>query len=184
MRFSELDKKVLQIGILIAVVIGVILFYYMWAIQRPLIKRHNKEREKLENKAKQLKKQYTEMLRLVNQEDKLKQEVALLEEAARRLPRSRDRFNFFVELSDILQLTGVRYSKIVPKKEIVKAFYTEIPYEIVCLARYHEFGQFLNMIEQNPRRFMRVKTFNIRNDKKRPSLHPITVGVATFMFNR
>ncbi len=183
MAFSDTDKKILQIGIFLAVLIAVILLYYMWGIQRPQIKAHEKQRNKLKAEVDDLQDRYAEMLRMVNQIDKVKKDLGIVKEAAKRLPGSRDRFNFFVELSDLLQLTGVKYSKIVPKKESVKAYYTEIPYEIRCLARYHEFGQFVNMMEQNPRRFMRVKYFTIGNDKNRPSMHPITLGVATFMFN-
>ncbi len=184
MAINEGDKKVLTYGIFLAVVIVAALLYYNWAIVVPQKKANEQKREKLAKELKDLKRQYTEMLALVNQRDKVKKELAILEEAAKRLPRSLDRFNFFVELSDILQLTGVKYSKITPQKINVKAFYTEIPYVISCLARYHEYGQFLNMIEQNPRRFMRVSSFTINNDQKRPSIHPITVSVSTFMFNK
>jgi Tfp pilus assembly protein PilO len=183
MANSELDKKVLYFGLVIALVIAAILLWYMIAIQGDQIKRHRREREKITEEVKDLKKNYTQMLAMVQQKDKVMRDLAILEEAAKRLPTSRDRFKFFVELSDILQLTGVKYSKIVPQKDNVKTFYTELPYEITCLARYHEFGQFLNMIEQNPNRFMRVKEFVVRNDRQRPSLHPITLNVATFMFN-
>ncbi len=184
MAFSETDKKILQIGIFIAVFAGVGLIWYMLTIQRPELERQAKEIKKMDEELKVLRNKYAEMKQMVDNQDKVKRDLEILKEAARRLPTSRDRFNFFVELSDILQLTGVRYSKIVPMKESVKAVYTEIPYTIVSLARYHEYGQFLNMIEQNPRRFMRVKEFTISNDEKRPSLHPVNLCLATFMFNK
>jgi type IV pilus assembly protein PilO len=156
----------------------------MWAVQGEEIKKNNRKRTELKKEIDKDKKEFEKMRLMVEQEDKVKADLAIVEEAIKRLPSRKDRFNFFIELSDVLQLTGVKYSRITPKKAIGKNFYTELPYEIKCLARYHEFGQFLNMIEQNPNRFMRVKSFVVRNDKDRPSLHPVTLSLATFMFNQ
>ena len=184
MAMSEIDKKSLQIGVFLAVIIGLFVLWYFYYIQRPLINRHNNERKELQTEIDKQNKQLAEMKKMIAESDKVKRDLALVEKAALRLPDSPEVFKFIKELSDILQLTGVKYSKINVQSRIVRTLYTELPYEISCLARYHEFGQFLNMIEQNPNRFMRVKYFTVRNDKDRPSLHPVTLGVATFMFNQ
>ena len=36
---------------------------------------------------------------------------------------------------------------------------------------------------QSPDRFMRVKSFTVENNLTRPSIHPIKLDIATFMFN-
>ena len=98
MTFSDTDKKVLQIGIFIAVFIGVGLIWYMLTIQRPELERQAKEITKLDGELRTLRNKYAEMVEMVKNRDKVQKDLAILKEAARRLPSSRDRFNFFVEL--------------------------------------------------------------------------------------
>jgi Tfp pilus assembly protein PilO len=62
--------------------------------------------------------------------------------------------------------------------------YTEIPYTIEAHGRYHEIGQFLTLIEQNPQRFMRLRNFTAENNLERPSIHPVQMEISTFMFNQ
>ncbi|RMH29774.1 MAG: hypothetical protein D6691_02160, partial [Candidatus Hydrogenedentota bacterium] len=89
---------------------------------------------------------------------------------------------FFQALSKVLQVTRVDYTELEPLKEVSRSAYVEIPYRIKGTARYHDFGHFLNLIEDNPDRFMRVRTFTIENRDDRPSVHPVTIELATFMF--
>ncbi len=85
-------------------------------------------------------------------------------------------------VSKTLRSSGIVTSKVAPEKLSIYSGYTEIPYTVKAQGRYHEFGQLLNLLEENPDRFMRVKSLTISNNPRQPSHHPIDVGIATFMF--
>ena len=99
-----------------------------------------------------------------------------------RLPKTEEAFGFIEALDEILRKTSISNERLEKGKISPEVRYTEIPYSIKAVGRYHEFGQFLNLVESNDKRFMRVKNFKISNDKKRPSLHPIEVEIATYSF--
>jgi Tfp pilus assembly protein PilO len=115
---------------------------------------------------------------------KLEARVKLLDKVISKLPTNTDPSGFFQALEGILTITRMEYQSITNEKPRSADVYTELPYSIVSRARYHDFGQFLNLIEENPNRLMRVKKFVVENDDNRPSIHPVSVQVATFMFNR
>lgn len=116
--------------------------------------------------------------------DELRRKQELLAQISAKLPDSPDAPGFYNALVKILQSTRINYTALDPKPPAERTAYMEIPYNITCAGRYHDFGQFLNLIEENPDRFMRVKSFTIDNSDKRPSIHPVTVDIATFMFLR
>lgn len=113
----------------------------------------------------------------------LKEKQKLLAEVAAKLPSTIAPEEFYRALDEILSVTRVSYSELTQLPLLSRPVYTEIPYKINGRGRYHDFGQFLNLVEENPIRLMRVKTFTIENDDNRPSVHPLTVNIATFKFN-
>jgi Tfp pilus assembly protein PilO len=183
MTFTEKDKKTLQVGVFIAILLGAGIFYYHITIIKPRINANNSKAEELKEETKQLKEDYRTMLALKDQEDLIKAMEKSVRDAARRLPSRPDAPGFLNELIEILRMTGVKNQTITPQNYDEHTLYTAIPYEIECHSRYHEFGQFLNLIEENPNRFMRVNSFHARNDQKRPSIHPVSLRISTFMFN-
>jgi Tfp pilus assembly protein PilO len=86
-------------------------------------------------------------------------------------------------LVSTLRVTGIIQETVKPENVRDRAQYTEIPYTVEAHGRYHELGQFLTLIEQNPQRFMRVKSFKLGTNLLRPSIHPIKMEITTFMFN-
>ena len=112
--------------------------------------------------------------------EELKLRLSLIES---RLPKTEEAFGFFEALDEILRKTSVSNQRLEKQKTNPEVRYTEIPYSIRAVGRYHEFGQFLSLVENNEKRFMRVKTFQITDDAKRPSLHPIGVEIATYSFS-
>jgi Tfp pilus assembly protein PilO len=182
MPLSEQDKKSLIVGIFIAVVLAAAIGYYYLMIIKPQIMKNEKEAEELGREIAKLKGEYGEMQDLMKQKDVIEQQMKIVEEAAKRLPRSPDAPGFLEELINVLRITGVTNNRVIQRAAVARHLYAEIPYEIVCSSRYHELGHFLNLIEENPRRFMRVDSFRITNDNNRPSVHPITVEISTFMF--
>jgi Tfp pilus assembly protein PilO len=182
MPLTDKDKKTLTIGIFIAVLLAAGVGYYYLMIVKPQIQKNEKSTAPLVKEIATLKGEYAGMKELMDQKDAIHKQVKIIEAAAQRLPQTADAPGFLEELISMLKVTGVTNHRLVQRSAIARYLYAEIPYEIVCSSRYHEFGHFLNLIEENPRRFMRVNSFKITNDKVRPSVHPITMVLSTFMF--
>jgi Tfp pilus assembly protein PilO len=182
MTDPEKDKVKAFIILLVALAAGV--GYYDFgmvsqtvAVNEAAIKRHE-EAYKVEAAT------LAKMQAMIADRDKLMARKELLEKVIAKLPTDSDPSGFFQALEGILGITRMEYQSINKKDPRGADEYTELPYSITSRARYHDFGQFLNLIEENPTRLMRVKTFTIENDDNRPSIHPVSVQVATFMFNR
>ena len=107
-----------------------------------------------------------------------------IKDISSRLPQNENTTDFYAALVDIFKETGLEYQSISPLKKIERTLYTEIPYEIKLKATYHELGQFLNLIEENPKRIMRVINLNITNDPLVPTIHPVTLKVSTFIIKK
>ena len=185
MSLDEQAKKILTWGLLLAVVIFLISAYVHFFI---LKKMHYPKNEAMKNtyreEIKDCQKQLREIQQAEAQKDKIEEMRKVVAEAAKRLPSTPDAAGFYNELIRILRITGVLTKRVEPKANRGQTLYTEIPYGIENECRYHEFGQFLNLIEENQTRFMRVNSFDIKNNQQRPSIHPVTVNISTFMFNR
>ena len=108
----------------------------------------------------------------------------MIQKVIQRLPSRPDAPGFLVALVSILRQTGIIQRSVTPEETVNRTQYTEIPYEIDAFGRYHELGQFLTLVEQNPARFMRVKAMRVSNNLARPSIHPIELQISTFMFNQ
>ncbi len=184
MAFSEQDKKTLSIGVFIAAVIFVGLAYWHFFFLKLHYKQNTAQKTTIKAEIKGYKEQLAEIRKAEAQRDQIDKMRAVVKETAKRLPDRPDAPGFFNELIRILRITGVQTTRVDPLAPRGQTLYTEIPYSIVSRCRYHEFGQFLNLIEENQRRFMRVNSFNITNNDQRPSVHPVTVGISTFMFNK
>lgn len=111
--------------------------------------------------------------------EELKAQLTAMES---RLPKTEEAFGFIEALDEILRKTGVSNERLEKEKTNPEIRYTEIPYSIKAVGRFHEFGQFLDLVENNDKRFMRLKTLKITDDSKRPTLHPIEVEIATYSF--
>lgn len=178
------QKDILKaLAILVVAAAGVVAFldFGQW---RPRIKVSDQKTAAIQNEIKNMQARIKEIDQALANVDELRRKQELLMQISRKLPDSPDAPGFYNALVEILQSTRINYTALEPKPPAERTAYMEIPYSITCSGRYHDFGQFLNLIEENPNRFMRVKSFTIDNSDKRPSIHPITVDIATFMFLR
>ena len=178
------QKDVLKaLAILLAVAVGIVAFldFGQWRNQIKIMKQTT---DKIGGEIKTMEARIREIDRALANVDELRRKQELLAQISAKLPDSPDAPGFYNALVKILQSTRINYTALEPKPPAERTAYMEIPYSITCAGRYHDFGQFLNLIEENPDRFMRVKSFTIDNSDKRPSIHPITVDIATFMFLR
>ncbi|MFP4381626.1 MAG: type 4a pilus biogenesis protein PilO [Candidatus Sumerlaeia bacterium] len=184
MTLTPEDKKKLTSIIAIGLLgLGVIAYLY-WMFGSSSIAQAETNIKKGKEKIEQLEKE----LAAIKQFNELKgtpeynMAMQRIEKASKRLPKTTRAQDFYKALQDILEQTGItNIVTMMPENVEVYNTFAEIPYKIDMDARFHAFGYFLNMVEENPKRFMRVKTFKISNNPLRPSLHPIDVTIASFM---
>lgn len=181
MVISDQDKKALQIGGTIAVILLFVFVYYYFFMAKITIKRIELKTTAINKDISDIEKK----LGLVRSFENRKSEIEALSqrviETGKRLPTSLEPSVFYSALVDILKETGLAYQEIAPESPVARTLYTEIPYKITLSSSYHDLGQFLNLVEENPKRVMRVNQFRIRNDVKQPSVHPISLRLSTFL---
>lgn len=178
------EKDAVKAGAILAVVLIAGLYYYDFQILDADVKKNSKQVEELKKQITEHKARIKEFDLMAQNMEEVRRQQALLAEVAKRLPKSADPQGFFLALEPVLRATQFEYSELLPQPTAERTAYIEIPYRIVGRSRYHDFGQFLNMIEENPDRLMRIKSFTIENQVMRPSIHPVQVEVASFMFTQ
>jgi Tfp pilus assembly protein PilO len=178
------QKDILKALAIVVVAVVAIVAYLDFGQWRKQINDLKQQSNKIGNEIKTMETRIREIDVALANVDELRRKQELLAQISAKLPDSPDAPGFYNALVKILQSTRINYTALEPKPPAERTAYMEIPYSITCAGRYHDFGQFLNLIEENPDRFMRVKSFSIDNSDKRPSIHPITVDIATFMFLR
>jgi len=183
-KLTAQQKDAIKAGFILAAVLIVGVVIYWWQFTQPEIASAKNRVTALDKEIGDLKKQIREMNDAEANLAKLKEKQKLLEEVAAKLPSTVAPQEFYRALEEILKVTHLSYSELSQQPLLERQVYTEIPYQIVGRGRYHDFGQFLNLVEENPNRLMRIKTFVIENDDAHPSLHPIKVQLATFKFNK
>lgn len=184
MALSEKEKNVLTAGLILAGMFLFIFGYLHFFFFNSHIESNNRQIEEFRKKTLEKDKELAAMKEVVRKQDEVASMNERLKRVTAKLPSTPQAIEFLEELRASLERTGVRQTRVAPKPYVSRTLYTEIPYEVQGSARYHEFGQFLNIIECNPRRFMRINSIDIRENPARPSIHPVTVGISTFMFNK
>lgn len=183
MKFSEQQKSQLLV---IVIVGGLLIFgvvYYHMFVGRAKITQSNRQAANLQRQIKAKNAELKEIKDLIASKDKLEKRRQMISKVIQRLPSRPDAPGFLVALVSILRQTGIIQRAVKPEKTRPRSEYTEIPYSVTAFGRFHELGQFLTLVEQNPDRFMRVKAMKISNNVNRPSIHPIDLQISTFMFN-
>ena len=184
MTFNEKEKNVLKVGLIFAGMLVFIFVYLHLFFFKAQIDRNERAVSDIMTKTKDMNKELGAIRDFLQKQSETEAMGKRVERMNAKLPSSAKAIEFLDELRASFERTGVRQNKITPKPYKSRTLFTEIPYEVAGNARYHEFGQFLNIIECNPRRFMRVNSLEIRDNPGRPSIHPVTVGISTFMFNK
>lgn len=183
-KLTPQQRDAIKAGAILAIVmLGGAYAFYAYYVQ-PEVKRTTDLITKIDKEIKDLDVRLRDMNEAEKNLEALKQKQEYLRQIAAKLPSSIAPQEFYNAMIEILQTTRIDYSAMSQQKLEERTVYTEIPYKITCKGRYHDFGQFLNMVEENPVRLMRIKRFTIENDDRRPSVHPINVELATFMFNK
>lgn len=182
-KLTAQQRDAIKAGFILAMVLLAGVIAYWWQFTKPEVAAAETKIVTLDKEISDFKKQVRDMDLAAANIDRLKEKQKLLEEVAAKLPSTIEPQEFYRALEEILKVTRLSYTELAQQKLLERAVYTEIPYQISGKGRYHDFGQFLNLVEENPNRLMRIKTFVIENDDKRPSVHPVKIQLATFKFN-
>jgi Tfp pilus assembly protein PilO len=183
-NLTQQERDIVKAGAILVGLVLALAFWYNIKIVKPELKKLQEAKAKVDKDIAGLNAHLAAMDAAEANLKLLQEQAEILRKVAQKLPQSIDPQGFYTALSQMLQVTRIEYSEMNQEKPQKREVYTEIPYKITCRARYHDFGQFLNLVEENPHRLMRVKTFKIENRDTRPSIHPINVQLATFMFNK
>lgn len=184
MALSSKNRQLVTVIAILGVVFGGFIAYYYFYFAKDRIKTDNEKAAAAQKKIDTFKSEKANLTRLINDKElqnKIRQQA---EAAVRRLPKSSEDREFLQILRDTSRRTGITTSRLAPGTPVARTLYTEVPYQVTGAARYHEFGQFLNLIECNPDRLMRVSRFKLSNNTRRPSIHPMEVGVTTYTFGK
>jgi len=182
LTLSDTDKKTLQTTLIGGVVVLLGLLYYVWAVVNPQVAGYDKSIRDLNDQMEVKQEELKDVKKWEERKGEITAIVQQLGEKVKRLPQTTDPSEFLRILRECVQLTNLTDIRIDRPKPILMGAYDELPYMITCRARYHDLGQFLTLIEQHPQQILRVKTFEISNDAKRPSRHRVTLQLATFVF--
>lgn len=183
-KLTAQQKDAIKAGGILAAVLVIGLGIYWWQFVQPDLASSAKRVEALNTEISDFRRQLREMQDASAQLELLEEKQRMLEEVASKLPTTVAPQEFYRAFEQILQVTRLSYTELAQLPLLERQIYTEIPYQIVGQGRYHDFGQFLNLVEENPNRLMRIKTFVIENNDAHPSIHPIKVELATFKFNQ
>ena len=183
-EFTEKDKNTATVCIVLLLILCVGVFYmnkYFWKVK---VTSKTKELNKLLDENKKLQNEIREANLIIAQEDQIPALKDKIEKIQKRLPDNPDARGFYLALVDILEATGVKYNVVLPSKRRVQTIYTEIPYDLELICGYHELGEFISLIEENPDRIMRLNTLSVEQLKGRPTTHKVNLQVSTFMLNK
>jgi len=181
---TDQNKRLLQFAVAFGL-IGLIAAGYLWYVWGSnIVENETKRQDELSGELRRLNTELAE----INQSAELQKEITekqeFLDKASRRLPSSPNAEGFLAALSDMLDKSNANVLLINPMEVQPRSTYVEIPWAVDTIAQYVEFGIFLNLVEQNPQRLMRVKEFAVDNDPELPGYHNVAVQIGTFMFNK
>lgn len=104
-----------------------------------------------------------------NEIDKHRAEMAetklMFAEASRLLPQEQEIPSLLTSISDLGQNSGLDFLSFIPKAEIAKEFYAEIPVDIKVRGPYHNVGVFLDKVSDLSR-IVTVSNINMGGPKK------------------
>lgn len=183
MQLTDQNKTALTIGLILAAIAAIVVLYFDFATVRPALTNNARTRTTAQNQIKEREARLAEINKFIADADARQRLIAQVEAAQRRLPSDQQAEEFLDILRLAMRDTGVAFSRISPPTSpIQRSNYEELNFTIQGSARYHEFGQFVNIIECHPDRFMRVSGFSIGQNARRPSIHPVNLNVSTFLF--
>ncbi len=183
MQLTEQQKQALIAGLILgtAILIVLILVGFMFVFDE--VRQARNDVERLRTQIRQDQQSLRRIQNFLDDDETYRQVEEAFARVESRLPADQDPFDTFETLRGYFEGTAVAFTRIEPRSSADRGRFTEYPFTIRGSARYHEFGQLVNLIECDPNRLMHVTDFRLQNSDRRPSLHPMEVGIVTFSFN-
>ncbi len=180
---TEQNKQALLLGGILGGAVFIIILYLAWWQVLPSTRKYSSDASRMETQIAEDEKKIARFTAFLKNDEGRRQLQEAFEVVQSRLPTNQDPIEIYDLLRGYFEGTEVQFSFLEPKPEANRGRFREYPFTFKGTARYHEFGQLINLIECNPDRLMRVTDFKLINNAKRPSIHPMEVNFSTFTFN-
>ena len=141
------SKKILILGILVALVVGLYIYLLYWPNQE-LLKKKKVEMAALEGQVRELRIVAANMKRFQAEAAKLREELKV---AVTQLPTSKEIPSLLSNISKLGKDSGLEFLLFKPAGEVSKEFYAEIPVEIRVRGTYNNVALFFDKVGKLPR---------------------------------
>jgi type IV pilus assembly protein PilO len=141
------SKKILILGVLVAVVVGLYVYLIYWPNQE-LLKKKKVEMAALESQVRELRIVAANMKRFQAESAKLREELKV---AITQLPTSKEIPALLTSISRLGKDSGLEFLLFKPAGEVSKEFYAEIPVEIRVRGSYNNVALFFDKVGKLPR---------------------------------
>jgi type IV pilus assembly protein PilO len=141
------SKKILALGILVALMVGLYIYLIYWPNQE-LLKKKKVEMAALEGQVRELRIVAANMKRFQAEAAKLREELKV---AVTQLPTSKEIPSLLSNISKLGKDSGLEFLLFKPAGEVSKDFYAEIPVEIRVRGAYNNVALFFDKVGKLPR---------------------------------
>jgi len=141
------SKKILILGVLVAVMVGLYVYLIYWPNQE-LLKKKKVEMAALESQVRELRIVAANMKRFQAESVKLREELKV---AITQLPTSKEIPALLTSISRLGKDSGLEFLLFKPAPEVSKEFYAEIPVEIRVRGSYNNAALFFEKVGKLPR---------------------------------
>jgi type IV pilus assembly protein PilO len=141
------SRKILILGILVAVLVGLYVYLIYWPNQE-LLKKKKVEMAALESQVRELRIVAANMKRFQAEAAKLREELKV---AITQLPTSKEIPSLLSNISQLGKDSGLEFLLFKPAGEVSKDFYAEIPVEIRVRGAYNNVALFFDKVGKLPR---------------------------------
>ncbi len=145
-KFLKLPKQ-MKIGILalVIILIGASYYFFFDKPSREILNAKRNELAKLQSQYEEQRKALAELPRFQKEIDELQKQ---LDTAIKLLPNTREIPSLLSSISSLAEESGLRILLFLPKPEIPKDFYAEIPVDMKIFGKYHQLGTFFDKVSK------------------------------------
>lgn len=177
---NDKNKQILMVGGILGAAIFVVVAYFAFMNVLPEARKKQSKATELRADVEKKKKELAAVEARLSDPTQMRQMEERFLRISARLPPSQDPIDVFELFRGYFAGTDVSFTRLFPGTPTTAARYREYPFSVSGTARYHDFGQLVNLVESNPDRLMHVTGFKLTNNNRRPSIHPMEIGISTF----
>ncbi len=183
MALSEKNKQIVLASAIGGIAVFVILVYVHFFFVKDDINSLKDKAATLKTETEANKIQLDKYKKELDNPERRREVEARFYQIEQRLPSDQDTVEVYDILRGYFKGSAIVFTNLERGQEKRYDRYAEYPFTIKGRARYHQVGQLVNLIECNPERLMHVTMMDLTNNDRRPSVHPMEIGVSTFTFN-